>query len=115
MIKSAKRAINAILGNADVKDEELLTVFTGVESLLNSRPLTAASNDPNDYPVLTPNHFLIGNEGGEHTQLWTLWLLILETSGAESKNSYVKHGRGGCVSLLQVLAHARNGLLGRKI
>ena len=65
MIKSAKRAINAILGNADVKDEELLTVFTGVESLLNSRPLTAASNDPNNYPVLTPNHFLIGNVGGE--------------------------------------------------
>jgi hypothetical protein len=32
MIKSAKRAIKAILGNADVKDEELLTVFTGVES-----------------------------------------------------------------------------------
>jgi hypothetical protein len=65
MIKSAKRAIKAILGNADVKDEELLTVFTGVESLLNSRPLTATSNDPNDDPILTPNHFLIGHMGGE--------------------------------------------------
>ena len=65
MIKSAKRAINAILGNADVKDEELLTVFTGVESLLDSRPLTATGNDPNDEPVLTPNHFLIGHMGGE--------------------------------------------------
>ena len=57
MIKSAKRAINAILGHADVKDEELLTVFTGVESLLNSRPLTATSNGP--------NHFLMGHMGGE--------------------------------------------------
>ena len=65
MIKSAKRAINAILGHADVKDEELLTVFTGVESLLNSRPLTATSKDPNDDPILTPNHFLIGHMGGE--------------------------------------------------
>ena len=37
MIRSAKRPIQAILGNADVKDEELMTVFTGVESLLNSR------------------------------------------------------------------------------
>jgi hypothetical protein len=65
MIKAAKRAIYAILGNADVKDEELLTVFTSVESLLNSRPLTVTSDDPNDEQVLTPNHFLIGQMGGE--------------------------------------------------
>jgi hypothetical protein len=65
MIKSAKIAMKAILGNADVKGEELLTVFTGVESLLNSRPLTATSNDPNDDPILTPNHFLTGHMGGE--------------------------------------------------
>jgi hypothetical protein len=37
MINSAKRAIAAVLPNADVNDEELQTVFTGVESLLNSR------------------------------------------------------------------------------
>ena len=61
MIRSAKRPIQAILGNADVKDEELMTVFTGVE---NSRPLTATGNDPNDVPILTPNHFLIGHMGG---------------------------------------------------
>ena len=65
MIRSAKRAVNAVLGNADVKDEELLTVFTGVESLMNSRPLTQLSSDPNDEPVLTPNHFLVGHMGGE--------------------------------------------------
>ena len=65
MIKSTKRAIAAILGNADVKDEELLTVITGVESLLNSRPLTATSNDPNDEPVLMPNRFLMGHMGGD--------------------------------------------------
>ena len=40
MIKAAKRAIFAILGNADVNDEELMTAFTGAESLINSRPLT---------------------------------------------------------------------------
>ena len=56
MIRSAKRAILAILGNADVKYEELMTVFTGVESLLN---LTATGNDPNDEPILTPNHFYV--------------------------------------------------------
>ena len=38
MIKAAKRAIIAILGNADVTDEELMTAFTGAESLINLRP-----------------------------------------------------------------------------
>ena len=40
MIRAAKRAVNAVLGNADVTDEELTTAFTGAEALLNSRPLT---------------------------------------------------------------------------
>ena len=65
MIKSAKRAIAAVLGNAEVNDEELETIFIGVESLLNSRPLTTVSDDPNDDLVLTPNHFLIGQMGGD--------------------------------------------------
>ena len=53
IIKSAKWA----------NDEELETIFTEVESLLNSRPLTV-SDDPNSECVLTPNHFLIVQMGG---------------------------------------------------
>ena len=53
MIKSAKRAIFAVVGDAEVNNEELETIFIGVESLLNSRPLTAVSDDPNDDRVLT--------------------------------------------------------------
>ena len=34
MIKTTKRAINEILGNAGITDEELHTAFTGAESLL---------------------------------------------------------------------------------
>ena len=64
-IKAAKRVISAILNDADVTDEELQTCFIGVESLLNSRPLTTVNDDPNDEPVLTPNHFLIGQMGGD--------------------------------------------------
>ena len=48
MIRSVKRAVNAVLGNADVSDEELQTTFTGVESLMNSRPLTQLSHDPTE-------------------------------------------------------------------
>ena len=65
MIKAAKRAIYAVLKEADVDNEELQTVFTGTESLLNSRPLTTVSGDVNDELVLTPNHFLIGKMVGE--------------------------------------------------
>ena len=70
VIKTAKRAIHAILGNADITDEELTTAFTGAEALLNSRPLTYQSANPeddvdeDDVP-LTPNHFLFGQIGGQ--------------------------------------------------
>ena len=46
MIKAAKRAVNAVLGNADVTDHELTTAFTGAEALLNSRPLTYHFSKP---------------------------------------------------------------------
>ena len=65
MIKAAKRAVNAVLGNADVTDEELVTAFTGAEALLNSRPLTYQAANPEDDIPLTPNHFLIGQIGGQ--------------------------------------------------
>ncbi|XP_046544644.1 uncharacterized protein LOC124254839 [Haliotis rubra] len=64
MIKSAKRAIFAILSTSDVTDEELGTVFTGAEALINSRPLTYQSAHPLDVNPLTPNHFLHGQIGG---------------------------------------------------
>ena len=65
MIKSAKRAINAILGNADVTDEELTTAIIGSEGLINSRPLTYHTANPSDDVPLTPNHFLHGQVGGQ--------------------------------------------------
>ena len=65
MIKAAKRAVNAVLGNADVTDEESTTAFTGAEALLNSRPLTNQSANPEDDIPLTQNHFLIGQIGGQ--------------------------------------------------
>ena len=64
MIKAAKRAVMAILGNADVTDDELMTAFTGAEALINSRPLTYQSADPEDDIPLTPNHLLHGQIGG---------------------------------------------------
>ena len=65
MIKSAKRAIMAILKDADVNDEELMTAFSGAEALINSRPLTYQSAEVKDSIPLTPNHFLHGQAGGQ--------------------------------------------------
>lgn len=65
MIKSAKRAINGVLQNAEVNDEELTTIFVGVESLLNSRPITYQTSNHLDPEPLTPNHFLHGMIGGQ--------------------------------------------------
>ena len=65
MVKAAKKAIYAVLNNCDVIDEELITICAGVESLLNSRPITYQSMNPADDVSLTPNHFLHGQLGGE--------------------------------------------------
>ena len=64
MIKAAKKAIYAILSNADVTDEELMTAFIVAEALVNYRPLTYQSSNPNDATPLTPNNFLHGQAGG---------------------------------------------------
>ena len=63
MIEAAKRAIKAVPRNTDVNNEELVTAFTGVEALLNSRPITYQSANLDDGTSLTPNHFLIGQVG----------------------------------------------------
>ncbi|XP_053400551.1 uncharacterized protein LOC128557312 [Mercenaria mercenaria] len=65
MIKRTKRATYAILQNASVTDEELMTAFAGAEGLINSRPLTYQTSNPADCIPLTPNNFLHGQIGGK--------------------------------------------------
>ena len=63
-MKSAKKAIKAILGQADINDEELMTTIIGAERLINSRPLTYQSACHIGDVPLTQNHFLHGQIGG---------------------------------------------------
>ena len=65
LIKSAKKALRSTLGESKTTDEELLTAVVEVEGILNARPLTYCSSDPNDEHVLTPNHFLHSQMGGQ--------------------------------------------------
>ena len=41
-------------------EETLTTTMCLVEQILNDRPLTCASSDPDDFEALTPNHILLG-------------------------------------------------------
>lgn len=63
MIKATRKAIYAILSRADVIDEKLLSAVVGVEDLMNSRPLTYQSVNPQDPVSLTPKHFLYASKG----------------------------------------------------
>lgn len=58
-IKSVKSHLYKIIGNQILSYEELTTVLTQIECLLNSRPLCQLSTDDSSEPVaLTPSHFL---------------------------------------------------------
>lgn len=59
-VKSTKFHLKRVLGNTSLDFEGLSTVLTQIESVLNSRPISALSSDPEDFLPLTPGHFLIG-------------------------------------------------------
>ena len=60
LVRSVKTSLNAILKEKLVSDFQLITTLTEVEHLVNSHPLTPASDDINDLEPLTSNHFLLG-------------------------------------------------------
>ncbi|GBL77344.1 hypothetical protein AVEN_41767-1 [Araneus ventricosus] len=61
-VKSMKFHLKRVLGAQILSQEEFTTVLVEIETVLNSKPLIAASDDPDDYSVITPGHFLITSE-----------------------------------------------------
>jgi hypothetical protein len=59
-VKSLKYHWKRIVSKAVMTFEEFNTLITQIEACLNSRPLTALSNDPNDPSYLSPGDFLMG-------------------------------------------------------
>ena len=59
MVRMTKRCLKKVVGRAKLTYDELTTVVTEVEAVLNSRPLTYVSADDIEEP-LTPAHLLTG-------------------------------------------------------
>lgn len=58
LIRLVKKVLFSVLQHQVMDDEMLQTAFCEVESILNDRPITTVSADPNDLEPLTPNHLL---------------------------------------------------------
>ena len=64
MVKAVKRALKECVTAADLDEEEFRTCVSKVASILNNRPIQAfVPLESEDFEILTPNHFLISNQG----------------------------------------------------
>ncbi|XP_019202879.1 uncharacterized protein LOC109195296 [Oreochromis niloticus] len=59
LIRSVRKVLNSVLKVQNLDNEGLCTVLCEAEAIVNSRPITKASTDPNDLEALTPNHLLL--------------------------------------------------------
>jgi len=56
LIRSIRRILYSLVGERLLNDEALPTFLVEVEKILNERPITPMSSDPQDLEALTPNH-----------------------------------------------------------
>lgn len=59
-VKSLKYHLKRVLGSYTLFFYDFQSLLVQIEAVLNSRPLSPLSSNPNDLSALTPAHFLIG-------------------------------------------------------
>ncbi|XP_075158166.1 uncharacterized protein LOC142231444 [Haematobia irritans] len=60
-VKSFKTHFKKLAGAHRFTFEQFSTLLSRIEGVLNSRPISAMSEDPSDFKALTPGHFLRGS------------------------------------------------------
>ena len=60
MIRSMRKIMRSIVGERLLTDEDLSTLLTIVERILNDRPLTPVADNPTDLKTLSPSALLLG-------------------------------------------------------
>jgi len=58
-IRSAREHLRHVIGDQSLTEENLMTFIVEVEFLVNSRPLTSITDEPDDVSALTANDLLI--------------------------------------------------------
>lgn len=64
MVQSIKTVLKRILPTRNPTDAMLRSMLIEAESIVNMRPITHVSVDPDSPEALTPNHFLLGSSNG---------------------------------------------------
>lgn len=59
LIRSVRKILNVTVKEQLLDEEGLHTLLCEAEAIINSRPITKESSDPNDLEALTPNHLLL--------------------------------------------------------
>ena len=63
MIRTVRKVLLGVCVDQRLSDESFETLLTEIEAIINGRPLTKLSDNPDDPAPLTPNHLLIGSSG----------------------------------------------------
>lgn len=59
-VKSMKHHLRRVIGQHALEGDHFRTLLAQISAILNSRPLSALSEDPTDLEFLCPGHFVIG-------------------------------------------------------
>lgn len=64
MVRLVKRCLDKIMPSRNPNEELLQTIFTEVEHIVNSRPLSYIPIEHENCEAITPNHILLGSSSG---------------------------------------------------